>query len=256
MLKRLFLNDVAMVIAVVINAIVIFVGEFYEKEISFLYIDTAFTLFFLLEAIEKIRVYRWKGYWTSWWNRFDFVILLLAFPSLVNVIGIEFASTNVLFSLRIFRVFKVFRLLKFIPNVDALLKGLGIACKTSGLVCIAFAVSLLAFTVLTTAIFGGVAPEHFGNPALSVYSLFRLFTIEGWYELPDVIAARSSVMMGNFARLYFSLLVFAGGVIGMSLINSIFVDAMAEDNNDEVKDMIKDLDRKIEDLTRIIENEK
>ena len=35
----------------------------------------------------------------------------------------------------------------------------------------------------TTFLFGNAAPQYFGNPALSVYSIFRLFTIEGWYEM-------------------------------------------------------------------------
>jgi voltage-gated sodium channel len=37
---------------------------------------------------------------------------------------------------------------------------------------------------------------------------------------------------------------FLGGIIGLSLINSIFVDSMAEDNNDKVLERLK----RIEDL--------
>ena len=40
--------------------------------------------------------------------------------------------------------------------------------------------------------------------------------------------------MAVFAKVYFSILLFMGGIIGMSLVNSIFVDAMVADNNDEV----------------------
>ena len=54
--------------------------------------------------------------------------------------------------------------------------------------------------------------------------------------------------MAVFARIYFSLLLFFGGIIGMSLVNSIFVDAMAADNNDEVLDRLVQLEKKIDDM--------
>ena len=36
--------------------------------------------------------------------------------------------------------------------------------------------------------------------------------------------------------------------MGMSLINSIFVDAMAEDNNDEVMEKLRQLEEKLDEL--------
>jgi voltage-gated sodium channel len=47
-------------------------------------------------------------------------------------------------------------------------------------------------------------------------------------------------------KLYFSLLLIVGGVIGLSLINSVFVDAMVSDNNDELNKEVADLHKKIE----------
>ena len=67
-------------------------------------------------------------------------------------------------------------------------------------------------------------------------------------------------MVGNLApvwmhviRLYFCLLLIGGGIIGMSLINSIFVDALAADNNDDVKAKLDDMERK---LDRLLEQQK
>lgn len=80
-------------------------------------------------------------------------------------------------------------------------------------------------------------------------TLFRLFTIEGWYELPDTIVHNSNSTIGVLARLYFSILLFFGGIIGMSLVNSIFVDAMAADNNDDVMRKLEDIERQLKDLS-------
>lgn len=40
-----------------------------------------------------------------------------------------------------------------------------------------------------------------------------------------------------------------GGIIGMYFINSIFVDAMVSDNNDEVEAKLDELNKKIDKLT-------
>ena len=46
------------------------------------------------------------------------------------------------------------------------------------------------------------------------------------------------------------MLLIGGGIIGMSFINSIFVDAMAEDNNDDVKEKLRQLEQKIDELLK------
>ena len=69
----------------------------------------------------------------------------------------------------------------------------------------------------------------------------------------------------HLIRIYFCLLLIGGGIIGMSLINSIFVDALAADNNDDVKaqlnkmeqaiaDNQKSLEQKMEELQKLIES--
>ena len=85
---------------------------------------------------------------------------------------------------------------------------------------------------------------------ISLYSIFRLFSVEGWYEIPDAIASHASPLWGFFARCYFSVLMFLGGIIGMSLINSIFVDAMAEDNNDEVLEKLNQIEKQLKEMLR------
>ena len=166
----------------------------------------------------------------------------------MNLVTDTVLSTNILLSFRTFRAFKSFRLFQFIPNIDYLIRGVKLACKASFVVVIAFLILLLVFSILTSTIFGNIAPEYFGDPATATYSIFRLFTIEGWYEMPDAIAKNSQEGMSTFAKVYFSFLLFAGGIIGMSLVNSIFVDAMAQDNNDEVINKLKEIEKKIDEM--------
>lgn len=247
--KRFFTNDSIMLVLVLINTGIIFVSGFITSQGgALLVVDSLFTLLFLFEAMVKIQVKGFSEYWSDGWNRFDFIIVLLALPSCVNLFGLALPGTNVLLSLRTIRAFKSFRLLRFVPNIDSLLNGVKLAFKASFIVAIGMIVLLFVFSIITTFLFGSAAPEYFGNPALSVYSIFRLFTIEGWYDMPEAIAANSGSAMGIFARIYFSILLFLGGIIGMSLVNSIFVDAMAADNNDEVLEKLSQLEEKLDKL--------
>lgn len=252
--KRFFTNDSIMLVLVLINTGIIFVSGFIPEQGGVLiFIDCLFTLLFLFEALVKIKVLGVSEYWADGWNRFDFIIVLLALPSCVNLFGVVFPGTSILLSLRTMRAFKSFRLLKFVPNIDRLLNGVKLAFKASFIVAIGLIVLLLVFSIITTFLFGDYAPRYFGNPALSVYSIFRLFTIEGWYDMPEAIAENAGATMAIIARIYFSILLFLGGIIGMSLVNSIFVDAMAADNNDEVLEKLNQLEKKIDIIKQELE---
>lgn len=249
-LKALLCNERIMLMAIVLNTAVMFIGGFWPDSLLFELSDALFTLVFLCEAIAKIAEYGWRGYWKNGWNKFDFIVLVVAIPTLASPFFEQTTATSTILALRSMRLFKSFKMLRFIPNIHKLLKGLKLAVRASLLVFIAFVVFLVIFSILSSTIFGTIVPEYFGNPAISLYSVFRLFSVEGWYELPDAIAQNGTPFWGFFARCYFSVLMFLGGIIGMSLVNSIFVDAMAEDNNDEVLEKLRQIEELLNKLTR------
>lgn len=247
-LKRFFCNEHIMLVAIVLNTIIMFLGGFWPDSIWFELSDSVFTLLFLMEAIVKISTDGWKKYWQSNWNRFDFIVVIIALPSLASPFVEHSMATNAVLALRSMRLFKSFKVIRFIPNIKQLLNGIKLAFRSSLLIIAAGIVLLFIFSILSSAIFGSMAPEYFGNPGISLYSIFRLFSIEGWYEMPDAIARNSSSGWGIFARIYFSILVFLGGMIGMSLVTSIFVDTMAGDNNDEVLKKLDKIEKEIKEL--------
>lgn len=248
-LKDLLCNERVMLYAIMVNTALMFFGGFWPNTFWFDIADALFTLLFVCEAWAKISRMGWNTYWSENWNKFDFIILIVALPTLLAPFFPHTVATNGILALRSMRMFKSLRMLRFIPNIHKLLAGIRLASKATLFVFIAFIVFLITFSILSSTIFGQKAPEFFGNPAISVYSIFRLFSVEGWYELPDAIAQHSSASWGAFARVYFSVLMFLGGVIGLSLINSIFVDAMAEDNNDEVLRKLEQIEQQLKELT-------
>ena len=115
-----------MLLLIIVNTLLMFVGGFYKDSILFDSLDALFTLLFMIEAAVKIKVFSWKKYWADGWNKFDFIIILAALPSLLNpFIEGTFVASSILLSLRTLRVFKSFKLFRFIPNISKLIKGNG-----------------------------------------------------------------------------------------------------------------------------------
>lgn len=247
-----------MLVAVALNAILIYAMYFpaIHKSEYFIwleYLDVIFLLIFVVEAIVKIRVLSWKEYFSSDWNRFDLFIVIFSLPTLL-VPFIEIPNTGIIIILRLFRLVRIARLLRFIPNMQHVLLGLGRAIKASVFVLFALVFLVVVFAIITCHFYGELLPDRFGDPLISIYSIFQLFTLEGWNEIPDEVKAsgKSGWMLGA-TRFYFGIIVLLGGVFGMSLANAVFVDEMTMDNNNQLETKIDRLETKIEELKSLLE---
>lgn len=210
-------------------------------------IDILCVLFFVAEVLIKIASQSWRTYWAQRWNKFDFAITLLCLPVLI----LPFADAKLFIGfpvLRLARLFRLFRLLRFIPERDRLSAGVVRALKAS--IGVFFAITLVNFIFAMGAhmLFADKAPQHFGDPARSAYAMFRVFTVEGWYEIPDAIAASSSAAWSVIARIYFGAAVLVGGILGLSLGNAVFVDQMTSDNTDALEIHVHELTQEISSL--------
>jgi len=230
MLKRLFLNERAMLTAIIINAVVIFALYFPEFKNNWwlLAIDHAFILFFLVEVIVKLIVLKPKAYFAAGWNRFDFIIVLGSLPVFLEGLFPIPEATGLLILLRLFRLVRLVRFLRFIPNIEQVMAGLGRAIKAS-----VFVLGVLVFlnfmlAIITCHFYAEAAPEYFGNPLVSIYN-------------------SDSAMTTGFTRFYFAFVVI-GGIFGMSLANAVFIDEMMMDNNQELEDKVDTLVEEIRAL--------
>jgi len=240
---ELLMNNEFILFLIILNTAVICLQEFNVNNPFLSTIESLFTVFFILEIFFKSQTRTFKVYISTNWNKLDFFLVAISIPSLFT--GFIF-DLDFLLVFRVFRVFKFFRLLKFFPRIDSVIPGVAKAFKSSYLIFFGFFTMLFIFSILSCSIFKKVDPEHFGTPLSSVFTMFQIFTVEGWNTIPEFIAAHSNAAMGTFARIYFSLLMFVGGVIGLAIVNSIFVDAMVDDNN-------KGLEAKIEELTKTVQ---
>jgi len=253
-LKHFFLNEYRILFLILINALLIFIQEFNVNGSILDYIEPVFTILFLVEMLVKVKTYGFSKYIRNGWNRLDFILVVIAIPSLAVVFYNDSAvQLNIFLTLRAFRVFKFFRLVRFFPNVTQLMSSIQRALKASYIIVVGFFLLVFIVSLVTCSLYKSIAPEYFKNPLDSFYSIFRLFSVEGWYEIPDLIASRTSVPIAFMSKLYFIILLLGGGIIGLSLVNSIFVDAMVSDNNDALQEEVSLLSKKIGILTQKIE---
>lgn len=260
-IQKLFIDDRFILILIFTNSLAIFLQGFsnLSKEIILItdIIDSIITLLFGIEVIVKWKALGTKEYFRSHWNKLDFVLIMLAFPALAHwFINVDSGSLSWLLIFRAIRVFKFFRFLKFIPEIDKLAIGIKRALKDSVLVFFGFVLYNFIISVFSCYMFKDLAPEYFANPVQSFYTTFRVFTVEGWYEIPELISERSGTVMAFFSKIYFMLILLTGGILGLSLVNSIFVDAMVSDNNEDLEKKIDRLASQVDEIKRLLQNDR
>lgn len=236
-----------MLTVIVVNAVTLFLDAFPEMHgtagILLFWIDYICLIFFMAEAVIKIRRDgSFAAYWSDPWNAFDFCVVLGGLPLLISpFMNGALADLGLVLILRMGRLFRFARLMRFVPDAERIFKSVWRAIRVSVGIFLALLILNLVFALGATLLFGHqeIATEFFGDPFRSMYSLFKVFTIEGWYEIPETLAARgASASYVLTLRLYFTGAVLIGGLFGLSIANAVFVDAMVQDNTDELEDKV------------------
>ncbi|MDM8159916.1 ion transporter [Labilibaculum sp. K2S] len=258
MIRKLFLNDKFILGLILINAIILFIGGYSSSDQQNLVLsitDNFITILFILELFIKFKEFGINGYFNSNWNRVDFILISLSVPALISfLLQINIFDVSFLLVFRILRVFKAFRFFKFIPDVDQLVSGVQRALKASVFVLLGFVIYIFIIGILSFYLFQNSGTDYFSDPTVSLYSTFKIFTVEGWFEIPELIARNYPKSVSFFIYLYFIFVVITGGIIGLSLVNSIFVDAMVSDNNDSIEKKIDGLNIKMTEILKKLED--
>ncbi len=217
------------------------------------WIDFGFLLYFLVEIIIKVRHWRsFKQYASDPWNMFDFIIVMLSTPaafSLLFPVGAE--NLGIITILRLARILRLIRPLRLVPDGDKILRGVIRALKASVGVMLMLVFLNLILSMAATLLFGGIpeAREFFGNPFYSMYSMIKIFTVEGWYEIPEVLAERGvsdGYILG--LRIYVAFAVLICGIFGLSIANAVFVDTLVADNSDDLEEKVDRLHKELQEF--------
>ena len=230
----------------------LFVFEsYFTDDQSLSYAQFAIDCIFLIDLLIKV-----KNSGVNFFNKpvniFDSIIVITSFACHIVV-----DDSHTITALRILRLLRLFKLLSFIPNVDHIAHGIGRALKASKGVFLMLSVLVIFFSILGYLLFRNTIPSHFSDPILAGYTVFSLFTVEGWNEIPTL--ATPGTIDYYLTRAYVIAVIVFGSFFALSLANAIFIDEMVMDNNDDVEMRLKELtslvekqSNQIEDLKKLI----
>ena len=252
-MMKFLLNEKLLLALVVLNMAAIFLQLCGVHSALLDVFDMVCTLIFLAEMAAKHAKLGVRGYWRDGWNALDGVVTLLSLPALLAYFLPAVAGMKIVVAFRAVRVFKLFRAARRFPNIAQIWKGFKLALRQSAGFLLAYFVIIVVIAMFNCAMFSALAPQYFATPLDAIYAVFQLFTVEGWYEIPNAVAGEMSPVWTHVVRVYFCLLLIGGGIIGMSLINSIFVDALAADNNDDVKAQLNAMERRMQENQQRLE---
>ena len=247
-MKNIFLSERITLIVIMLNALIILAQEYVDELLVLDVADLACTIFFIIEIIMKIKHLGARAFFKDGWNIFDAIVVTMSLPSILAMFTQmpEYFDTLQIF--RALRIMKFWRTVKFFPDFSVIVKHFFEAMRKSvGIMC-SFIIIIVITSLFCTELLRDVAPQYFGSVGESIYTIFRMCTVEGWYEVPNAIAAATTPIWGGVAKAVFSLILIMGGIIGLSLINSIFVDEMVSDNNDDIKEQLNRIEKELKEL--------
>jgi voltage-gated sodium channel len=252
-MRNIFHNEKLIFNLIALNILIIYLHSFNFFKPYYLYfdfIDVGLTLFFAVEIGHSIfiKYSSFKSYLKSNWNKLDLISILLSLPSILILFSPNFEILSGFIALRSFRIFKTLRIIEYIPNGKKISKKLFKAFKGVTFILFAFLVFTTVISLISVSLFKNVAPNYFQNAFDSFYTIFKIFSGDGFSDVVSEIQNNSSPMITRFSKFYFVIIVFSGSILGLSLINSVFINEMSS-----IEDDVEDNDKSIENLKTQIE---
>jgi voltage-gated sodium channel len=203
----------AIIIAIALNALLLgaetFDGVMARHGDTLQLLNSVFLTIFVAELAIRILAYgrRPQAFFRSGWNVFDFVIIAALF-----VPGIRENAAL----LRILRLLRVARLLKYLPDVQVLLRGATRAIRPATGLGVLTGLLLFLYGMVGWTLFADLDPVAWGNIGRSMLSL------EGWtttfalvFEakpLESVLFFLSFILLGTFVVLNLLLGIMIGSL--------------------------------------------
>jgi voltage-gated sodium channel len=242
---------------IIVNCMVLFLHSFNRYHGYYMtleWVDHFCTVLFVIEITVNIYERGW-GYLKNAWHLFDaFIVLICLLTFIVFILHLNDLVPDLEYLLvaRIFRVFKFYRLFEGSFNIKSMFKALGKGLKASLYIVAAFLIYNFVVSLISYYIFHGFSPEHYDNGLLAFYSTFKAFTGQA-FEIADSMVFESPVAI-FFVKLYFILVVITGGIIGLSLINTIFINEVTGEHAKETQGEIFEVQDEIKGLKEKLNN--
>jgi len=216
--------------------------ETYSKNAALFYlIDQVIIFIFVLEISLKL-ISNGKKPWNFFldpWNVFDFIIVAVCFIPDIN--------TNFVTVLRLARILRVFRIISVLPKLQILVNALLKSIPSMGYVVVLLGIVFYIFAVAGSFLFAKTDPIHFGSLHISMITLFKVLTLEGWTDIMNIQlygssepSAEYTMKVVSYASIaYFVSFILIGAMIIMNLFIGVVMNSMQESQNEMEKDLMK-----------------
>jgi voltage-gated sodium channel len=243
-----FYKESLILCLILVNTAVIYLHSFdalaaYSNLFEF--IDHVFTVYFLTELVVKILWSREgiirsfsvgiKDYFTDPWHKVDFFAIICSVPSLILVVFSHITFFEFFVVFRALRIFKLIRVIEFIPNANEIARSVFVALRSISFIIISFMIYTTIVSLINVSLFKHNSPQYFTNGFESFFTTFKIFSGDGFSDVANSVAANASPLKVYFAKFYFVLIVMTGSILGLSLINSVFIEEMNRKSKDTVE---------------------
>ena len=212
-------------------------------------IDQTIIYIFLVEIILKLLANgkRPWDYFRDPWNVFDFIIVAVCF--------IPHVDTHYVMVLRLARILRVFRVISIFPKLQLLVNALLKSIPSMGYVVVLLFLVFYIYAVVGSFLFAKSDPVHFGSLHVSMITLFKVLTLEGWTDIMNThiygpVSNGNMQIISLWPFIYFASFILIGAMIIMNLFIGVIMNSMQESQNElsqELKE-IKFQDIKSEEL--------
>jgi voltage-gated sodium channel len=150
-----------------------FTSQYQEIFNTLDYVITAIFLFELL--IRLLSEKRAKHFFKNGWNVFDTAIVII---SLVPINNADLVVVG-----RMLRIFRIMRVVSFIPELRVLVGALFQVIPKLMYIMILLFIFFYIYGTIGATFFSDINPDLWGNVAVSMLTLFRIMTLEGWSDV-------------------------------------------------------------------------
>lgn len=215
----------------------------HEWHTLLLTLDRIVLAIFIVEIVVKMGAEGsrpWR-YFRDPWNVFDFSIVAVA---LIPGAG-QYAVV-----LRLARLLRVLKLVRVLPKLQLLVTALLKSIPSMFYVTLLLLLLFYVYGVAGVFLFGANDPYYFGSLGISLLSLFRIVTLEGWTEILYIqFFGCASYGYGDMAELctaptpqpllavlYFISFVLLGTMIILNLFVGVIMNGMEEAHREAVEE--------------------
>ncbi len=197
-----------------------------------------------------------KAFLKDPWNIFDSLIVII---SLIPLTG----SETVLLG-RLLRIFRVLRLISVIPELRILLNAFFVAIPRMGYVSLLMFIIVYIYAAVGSIFFAEINQALWGNISISMLTLFRIATFEGWTEI-----MYETMQVHPLSWMYYLSFIFIVAFVFLNMMIGIVVGTLQEEHEREsretgkgeageihwIKERTSEMQLKLERIEKLLEEQ-